>query len=74
MALRSLLEFIFTSQPAYFSRDIQIADAVGFGIRLTPDQIFLLALTAVIVIGMEALHGDEPHRPGDACGSENPVS
>ncbi len=53
MALRSLLEFIFTSQPRYFSRDIQMAMPAVFGIKLTPDQIFLLVLTAVIVIGME---------------------
>ena len=40
MALRSLLEFIFTSQPAYFSREIQIAIPIGVrGPRVTPDQI-----------------------------------
>lgn len=49
MALRSLLEFIFTSRPTYFSRAIQIAMPVGFGIRITPDQIALLVLTAVLV-------------------------
>ncbi len=50
MALRSLLEFIFSSSPGYFSRDIQIAIPVGFGIRATPDQLFLIALTAVLMI------------------------
>lgn len=49
MALRSLLEFIFTSRPTYFSRTIQIAMPVGFGIRVTPDQIALLILTVVLV-------------------------
>ena len=39
MALRSLLEFVFTSQPAYFSRDIQIAIPLGLGVRVTPDQM-----------------------------------
>lgn len=52
MALRSLLEFIFTSRPAYFSRSIQIAMPVGFGIRITPDQIALLILTLILVIGV----------------------
>ena len=29
MALRSLLEFLFTSRPAYFSRELQIATPIG---------------------------------------------
>src|SRR5690606_11357108 len=55
MALRSLLEFIFTSRPTYFSRSIQIAMPVGFGIRITPDQIALLILTAVLVAATHLL-------------------
>ncbi|MBN9244405.1 MAG: branched-chain amino acid ABC transporter permease [Mesorhizobium sp.] len=55
MALRSLLEFIFTSRPTYFSRAIQIAMPVGFGIRITPDQIALLVLTAVLVAATHLL-------------------
>lgn len=49
MALRSLLEFIFTSSPAYFSRKLQIAQKLGLGIRATPDQMVLIAATAVLV-------------------------
>ncbi len=48
MALRSLLEFIFTSSPRYFSRDLQIAREVLPGIRVTPDQTALLGLTVVL--------------------------
>lgn len=55
MALRSLLEFVFTSRPTYFSRAIQIAMPVGFGIRITPDQIALLVLTAVLVAATHLL-------------------
>ncbi|MGG6896810.1 MULTISPECIES: branched-chain amino acid ABC transporter permease [Rhizobium] len=55
MALRSLLEFLFTSRPAYFSRAIQIAMPVGFGIRITPDQIALLIVTALLVFGVHML-------------------
>jgi len=55
MALRSLLEFLFTSQPTYFSREIQIAVRLGYGIRVTPDQMFLLGLTAVLVFAMHTL-------------------
>ena len=55
MALRSLLEFLFTSRPSYYSRELQIAMPVGLGIRVTPDQIALLATTAVLVTGMHLL-------------------
>ena len=53
MALRSLLEFTFTSEPGYFSRDIQMALPLGLGIRLTPDQIFLLAMTGAVVVAVD---------------------
>ncbi len=49
LVLRSLLEFAFTSRPEYFSRAIQMARPVGAGIKVTPDQIVLLAMTAVLV-------------------------
>lgn len=52
MALRNMLEFIFTSRPAYFSRSIQMAAPLGLGIRITADQVALLALTLVLVTGM----------------------
>ena len=55
MALRSLLEFVFTSRPAYFSKAIQMAMPVGLGIRITPDQIALLMITAVLVAGTHLL-------------------
>ncbi len=52
MALRSLLEFSFTSKPEYFSRAIQMALPVGFGIRVTPDQVAMLLVTLVLVTSM----------------------
>ncbi|HWT29558.1 MAG TPA: branched-chain amino acid ABC transporter permease [Propylenella sp.] len=52
MALRSLLEFAFSSRPAYFSRAIQFAVPLGFGIRVTPDQLAMLGLTALLVVVM----------------------
>lgn len=73
MALRSLLEFLFTSEPHYFSRDIQIAVPVVFGIRLTPDQLFLLALTAVLVIAMERFMTLSPIGRAMRAVSESPV-
>ena len=57
LVLRSLLEFAFTSRPGYFSRAIQMArpigaGPIGAGMRVTPDQIVLLVLTAALVIAM----------------------
>ena len=52
MALRSLLEFMFSSRPAYFSRAIQFAIPLGPGIRATPDQLAMLGLTALLVVCM----------------------
>jgi branched-chain amino acid transport system permease protein len=54
MAVRSFIEFVFTSRPAYFNRELQIASNIGLGIRVTPDQLALLALTATLVL---AIHG-----------------
>lgn len=55
MALRSLLEFLFSSRPEYFSRAIQIAIPMGLGIRITPDQIALLALTVILVVAVHLM-------------------
>ena len=52
MALRSLLEFIFTSQPTYFSRELQIAFPIGGGVRVTPDQLLTLAMAITLVTTM----------------------
>lgn len=52
MALRSLLEFIFTAEPRYFSREIQMAIPLGGGVRVTPDQLLTLGLAAVLVVAM----------------------
>jgi len=54
MTLRSLAEFLFTSSPAYFSRDLQIAVRVG-GVRVTPDQMALCAMAAALVLGLHML-------------------
>ena len=55
MALRSLLEFIFTAQPVYFSREIQIAIPLGFGVRATPDQLLTFTLAMALVAAMFAI-------------------
>jgi branched-chain amino acid transport system permease protein len=55
MALRSLLEFAFSGQPTYFSRAIQFAVPLGLGVRVTPDQMAVVALTALLVVVMHLL-------------------
>jgi len=52
MALRALLEVVYSTRPAYFSRELQIALPVGYGIRVTPDQIALLVTTAILVAAL----------------------
>ncbi|MDO8931599.1 MAG: branched-chain amino acid ABC transporter permease [Rhodocyclaceae bacterium] len=50
LALRSLLEFIFTARPAYFTNALQIAMPLGGGMRATPDQLLSLGVALVIVV------------------------
>jgi branched-chain amino acid transport system permease protein len=57
LALRNLLQFIYGAVPEYYSREIQVAlrlvprDVLG-GLRVTPDQIFVLGLTLVTVVAL----------------------
>jgi branched-chain amino acid transport system permease protein len=51
MALRSLLEFLYTGSPAYYSRALQIAVRYG-PVRVTPDQVAALVLTAALVLSV----------------------
>jgi len=72
MALRSLLEFIYTSRPAYFTRELQIAMPLGGGMRATPDQLFALGLTAVLVVFVHLLLTRTPTGRAMRAVSENP--
>ncbi len=49
LALRSLIEAVFSSRPAYFTRALQIARPLGLGARITPNQAATLAVAAVLV-------------------------
>ena len=73
MALRSFAEFIFTSEPTYFSRELQIAIPLGLGIRLTPDQMLMLAVTLVLVIAMQLLISRSQLGRAMRAVSENPA-
>lgn len=57
LALRNALLFVYGGIPRYYSQDLQLAipfvpRSVAGGLRITPDQIFVLALTAVTVIAL----------------------
>jgi branched-chain amino acid transport system permease protein len=57
LALRNLLFFLYGGIPQYYSTDLQIAiplvpRSVWGGMRVTPDQIFVLAITAIAVVGL----------------------
>lgn len=55
LTLRNLLEFIFTSQPAYYTKALQIAFPLGGGLRATPDQLLTLGVAAVLVASVHIL-------------------
>ncbi len=55
LTLRSLLEFIFTSKPNYYTDALQIALRLGGGIRATPDQLLSLVVAAVLVVAVHLL-------------------
>ena len=55
LALRSLLEFVFTSKPAYFTKALQIAMPVGAGLRATPDQLLSLGVALLAVLAVHIL-------------------
>jgi branched-chain amino acid transport system permease protein len=55
LALRSLLEAIFSSRPAYFTRVLQIAKPFAPGLKATPNQLATVAATAVLVLATHLL-------------------
>ena len=55
LALRSLLEFIFTAKPAYFTNALQIAMPIGGGMRATPDQLLSLGVSAIVVVAVHQM-------------------
>lgn len=50
LVLRNLLEFLFTSSPAYFSNALQISTQILPGLRATPDQMLVVAMAVVLVV------------------------
>jgi branched-chain amino acid transport system permease protein len=58
LALRYGLAFVYGPEPQYYTREIQLAAPVLPGlptVRATPDQLFVLGLTALLVVGLHLL-------------------
>jgi branched-chain amino acid transport system permease protein len=72
LTLRSLLEFVFTSAPRYFTQELQIAIRLGGGMRATPDQMLVLAVAAVLVVAIHLLLTRSPIGRSMRAVSENP--
>ncbi len=52
LVLRNLVVLGYGADPEYFSREIQIAVRFGPGLRITPDQIAMVGITAALVVGL----------------------
>lgn len=57
LVLRNMLQFVYGAVPEYYSREIQVSirlvpREVFGGLRITPDQLFVLGLTATMVVGL----------------------
>jgi branched-chain amino acid transport system permease protein len=73
LTLRSLLEFIFTSKPAYYSKALQIALPLGGGLRATPDQLLSLAVAAILVVAIHLMLTRSATGRSMRAVSENPA-
>lgn len=73
LALRSLIEFLFTSRPAYFTREMQIAVPLGAGVRVTPDRMGVAALSVLLMIAVHLLLTRSPVGRAMRAVAENPA-
>jgi branched-chain amino acid transport system permease protein len=55
LTMRSLLEFLLTTKPAYFTKALQIALPIGAGARATPDQMLSLLVALLLVLAIHLL-------------------
>lgn len=71
LALRAAIEAVFSSRPRYLSQELQIAIPIVNGLRVTPDQMALVLVTAVWVVILQVLLRTSVGRSMRAV-SENP--
>lgn len=73
LAIRASIEFAFTSRPAYFNRELQIAQPIGFGMKATPDQLVMLVLAVALMAGVYLLLKRTQLGRAMRAASENPA-
>ena len=52
LLLRNLIHLFFGADPQYYTRELQFAIRLPGGVRVMPDQVFLLGLTVVLVVAL----------------------
>src|SRR5215475_994991 len=62
LALRSLVAFAWGPEPQYYARAIPIAREVLPGVRVTADQLFVLVLTAALILALDLRDRRRPRR------------
>jgi branched-chain amino acid transport system permease protein len=73
MAIRAAIEFVFTSRPAYFTHELQIAQPIAFGLKATPNQIALLIVAGALLVGVHLLLSRTQIGRAMRAVSENPA-
>ena len=73
LALRSLIAFAWGPEPQYYTRDIAMAREILPGVRVTADQLFVLTLTAALMIGLHLLLTRTTLGRAMRAASENPA-
>jgi branched-chain amino acid transport system permease protein len=73
LALRSLVAFAWGPEPQYYSREIPMAREILPGVRVTADQLFVLALTAGLMVGLHLLLTRTTLGRAMRAASENPA-
>jgi len=52
LMLRNVIVFVWGSQPEYYSRNIAVAHEVLPGVRLSADEMFVIVLTAMLMVAL----------------------
>ena len=73
LALRSVIAFVWGPEPQYYTREIAIAREVLPGVRVTLDQLVVLALTAALMVALHLLLARTTLGRAMRAASENPA-
>ncbi|MDQ0316833.1 branched-chain amino acid ABC transporter permease [Amorphus orientalis] len=52
LLIRNLIVFLFGPTELYLQRELEIAENIGYGVRLTPTEIGILIATAVVIYAL----------------------